>query len=152
MRATFFIIGSFILFNTFGCSVSETQNTHIADQNEEESIPPSAYDYTVGATRIEAPPVVSAYEPFEIRVWAHLGPNSCYRFSRFEVDWRRNEVYVKIYARKFQKENEACLAHPSELRGKALLIDPPDIYEEIIIISRAYEGSENIERVVAVKR
>lgn len=111
------IIGCTLFLAAVGCSGPAVQDSIVPDQNEqdEERIERSANEYTVGASRIEAPRIVSAGDSFGVRVWAHLGSNLCYKFSRFEVDWNHNVAYVRIVARGPTSRNQMCAAMPSEL-------------------------------------
>ena len=78
MRRAICIIGAIIFLIAVGCSVPTVQNTVVPDQNneDEESIELAGNEYIVGASRIEAPHVVSVGKPFTVRVccYRHRAP------------------------------------------------------------------------------
>jgi hypothetical protein len=105
-------------------------------------------EYTVGVTRIEAQSRVSTGDSLSIRVWAHLGPNLCCKFSRFEVKWNHDVANVSVIGRRPRPtEPIACPAMPSELQGDVLILRPPAVFDVVKVVFRRYGGGEIVHVV-----
>ena len=108
-------------------------------------------EYTVRAGRIEAPDSVPAGERVEVRVWAHLGPNGCYKFGRFEVRWDRELAIVDVVGIR-RKGPVYCTQAPTEMRGVTLMVTAPDLNAfELVFNRNALDEIRHVVRVEGIR-
>jgi hypothetical protein len=61
----------------------------------------------------------------------------------------QNRAYVTIIGRRPKPgKGGFCSAHPAELRGKVLTIDPPKAHKILELVFREYSGKEVVHTVV----
>jgi len=105
-------------------------------------------EYVVGTPIARIPTEIPPTGPFTVLISADLGPDQCYRFSRFEVAWSGDSVYVRVIGMHAPDANTLCLQRPSVLRDAKLTLDPPADYRVIQLVLPWNTGEDRVYEIV----
>ena len=102
--------------------------------------PVRTVEFEVLVDSVQAPDSVQSDEPLLVRVWAVVGPDLCYKFSRFNVV-RDGDGFNFTIIGEHTVGPVACADAVSEMRGRGVALNPPYPAKEFSLTFRKRDGN-----------